>query len=79
MKVEIKKTEGSKRLNLCLDQVALEKLNKIREIHGDSSYTQAIKRAIAFLEFIDSKREDGLDVYLGEENGTHLTGIINMN
>jgi hypothetical protein len=58
---------GSKRLNIKLDDCSFEKLQKIKDAHGDSTYTQAIKRAIAFLEFLDEQREEGLELYLGSE------------
>lgn len=60
---------GGKRLNVKLDKGSFEKLTRIKEKHGDSSYTQAIKRAIALLEFIDDKKEEGVDMYLGKEGG----------
>ena len=49
------KEETMIRLNLVLDKVSFGKLEKIRKCHGDTTYTQTIKRAIALLEFIDQK------------------------
>jgi hypothetical protein len=35
--------------------------------HGGMSYTQAIKKAIALLDFIDKKQAEGMEIYLEDE------------
>ena len=65
-----------KRLNLSLDKSSFDKLEKIKVRHGDSSYTQAVKRAIAFLEFIDDKREEGLDLFVGNKKSNELHQVL---
>ena len=56
--------EVMRRLNLVLDQTSFENLEKIKKAHGDPSYTQAIKRALAYLAFIEERQQKGEDVYL---------------
>ena len=65
-KITTEAKKGSKRLNLVLDSVSFERLEKIKEKHGDPTYTQAIKRAIALLEFIDQKKEAGAELYFSD-------------
>ncbi len=71
-----KRGKGNKRLNLSLDDKTIVKLDRIKEVHGDASYTQAIKRAIALLEFIDQKKEDGLELFVGDEEKGKLMQLI---
>ncbi len=65
-----------KRLNLVLDKSSFEKLEKIKRHHGDNTYTQAIKRAIAMLEFIDHKKEEGVEFYLGGKRKGKLQQLV---
>lgn len=65
-----------KRLNIKLDEGTILKLERIKKIHGDNSYTQSIKRAVAFLEFIDEKKEEGLELYMGKEAGGQLLQLV---
>ncbi|HAJ44534.1 MAG: hypothetical protein UV53_C0001G0018 [Candidatus Azambacteria bacterium GW2011_GWE1_42_9] len=60
------KNEGEKfrHLNIILDQTSFDYLLKIKNNHRDSSYTQAIKRALAYLAFIEDQKKEGFDVYL---------------
>jgi hypothetical protein len=68
--------DDTKRLNIKLDQGTFGKLEKIKALHGDGSYTQAIKRAIAMLEFLDEKKEDGLELFLGKEGDGKVMQMI---
>ena len=61
---EDKNMDFLKRLNLILDQTSFDYLLKIKNNHRDSSYTQAIKRALAYLAFIEDQKKEGFDVYL---------------
>jgi hypothetical protein len=67
---------GAKRLNLVLDENSMTKLDKIKLKHGDPSYTQAIKRAIALLEFIDEQKEEGMDLFLKSKKKGELQQVI---
>lgn len=67
-----------KRLNLALDEGTFMKLDRIKVAHGDASYTQAIKRAIALLEFIDQKKEEGLELFIGDEKKSKLMHVISL-
>ncbi len=58
----------SKRLNINLDGGSFEKLESITKNHGGISYTQAIKKAITLLEYIDQKQAEGLEIYLEGKN-----------
>jgi hypothetical protein len=66
----------SRRLNLVLDGVSFSKLKKIKDKHGDPTYTQAIKRAIALLEFIDQKKAEGSELYFTEKDSDTLKTFI---
>ena len=72
----VKSLKTGKRLNLYLDANYFEKLEKVKEGHGDNSYTQAIKRAIALLDFIDDKREQGLELFLGDEDNGKIQRLV---
>jgi len=69
------KISEKKRLNLVMDPASFAKLQKIKDNHGDTSFTQAIKRALALQEFVDDKKNDGLDLFLGGKDNT-VTKII---
>lgn len=56
--------QPGKRLNIVLDKASFENLEKIKKAHGDTSYTAGIKRALAYLAFIDDQALAGFDVYL---------------
>jgi len=69
------KSNEAKRLNLVMDPASFAKLQKIKDNHGDTSFTQAIKRSLALQEFIDDKKNEGLDLFLGGKGNT-ITKII---
>ena len=58
-----------RRLNLVLDSVSFETLEKIKHMHGDATYTAAIKRAIAITFFIEQQAEQGKTVFIRDKNG----------
>jgi len=63
-----------RRLNILLDQDSFDNLKKIMKAHGDATYTAGIKRALAYLAFIEEQARAGLDVYL-VERGRKISGI----
>jgi hypothetical protein len=65
-----------KRLNLVLDNVSFCKLEKIKEKNGDATFTQAVKRTIAFLEFIDQKKAEGAELYLSDGSSKKLQEVV---
>lgn len=69
------KNKKNKRLNLVIDPASFQDLENIKSKHGDPSYTQAIKRAIALQRFVDQKKEEGAELYVGESTDK-LTKII---
>jgi hypothetical protein len=69
------KSKNQKRLNLVLDDVSYSRLEKIKAKHGDSTYTQALKRAIAMLDFIDTRQEEGDELYLSSPDGDKLKEV----
>jgi hypothetical protein len=64
-----------KRLNTILDPKSFASLEGIKKRHGDSSYTQSIKRAIALTYFFDEKSEEG-EFYLKERGDDILKTIV---
>ena len=72
----MEKTKATKRLNLVLDNVSFSKLERIKENNGDPTFTQAVKRAIAFLEFIDAKKAEGAELYLSTSSGNNLQEVV---
>ncbi len=68
--------KGSKRLNIALDPKTFAILDRIKERHGDTTYTQAIKRSIALLDFIDKERAKGNNIYLGRLNKESLDDFL---
>ena len=67
-KINILKSD-KKRLHVLLDKVNFEKLDNIKARHGDSTYTQALKRAIVLQAFIDKQIENGDSLFLSNDNG----------
>lgn len=66
----------NKKIHIALDDKSFKKLDKIKKRHGDTTYTQAIKRAIALLEFIDTQNEEGVKVYLADDKGDKVKELF---
>lgn len=55
-----------KRLNIILDKESLKNLMTIKAARGDRTLTASIKRALAYLAFIEEEQAKGKEVFLAD-------------